>query len=156
MPQENTVTAEDVLRVPLYASYHDPVLDPHLACSRSVWQHLNVYKGDIIDFMCDMMVNATNTHLEPRGGVDRAIPYAAGPDMLGHCQDLGHGELGHVVVTPGYLLPCRFVAHTVGPTEYDAAVHLPACYERCFEAAVALDCKKYRVPVYQLRSVRLQ
>ena len=146
MPQDNTVTAEDVLRVPLYAIYHDPVLDPKLACARSVWQHLNVYHGDIVNFKCDMMVNATNTRLEPRGGVDRAIQYAAGPDMLNHCQELGRCELGHVVVTPGYLLPCLFVAHAVGPTQHDAAAHLTACYERCFEAAVALECKSIAFP----------
>ena len=34
----------------------------------------------------------------------------------------------------------------MGPTQHDAAAHLTACYERCFEAAVALECKSIAFP----------
>jgi O-acetyl-ADP-ribose deacetylase (regulator of RNase III) len=101
--------------------------------------------GDITRQNVDAIVNAANSSLMGGGGVDGAIHRAGGPAILSACQEIrrtvwpGGLPTGEAVLTPGGMLPARFVIHTVGPVygshSGDEAVLLGSCYRRSLELA---------------------
>ncbi|HTD50486.1 MAG TPA: macro domain-containing protein, partial [Acidimicrobiia bacterium] len=72
-------------------------------------------RGDITAERVDAIVNAANGALRRGGGVCGAIFAAAGPDLDAACAAIGGCATGDAVVTPGFLLPARWIVHTVGP-----------------------------------------
>ena len=121
---------------------------------------LEVLQGDITRLKVDAIVNAANTTLLGGGGVDGAIHRAAGNALLAECRSIGGCPVGEARITRGYLLPARYVIHTVGPvykgTAQDAPL-LSRCYENCLKLAQkhrlstiafpAISCGAYGYPI---------
>lgn len=111
---------------------------------------IEIYRGNIVDVDCEVIVNAANSSLMGGGGVDGAIHRAAGPKLKEACKPLAPCPTGEVRVTEGFDLGDRLVFHTVGPvwrggSEGEAEL-LKACYVHCLEALVSRDLNSIAFP----------
>ena len=95
--------------------------------------------GDITRLACDAIVTAANQALCGGHGVDGAFHRAAGLGLFEECRTLGYCPEGEARITGGYLLPCKYVIHTVGPVyeggEYGKAELLRSCYGSSLQLA---------------------
>ena len=100
---------------------------------------IEVVEGDITKQQVDAIVNAANEALMPGGGVSGAVHRAAGPGLFEECRKLGICAEGEAKITKGYLLPAKWVIHTVGPVweggSYGEDETLALCYRNSFALA---------------------
>lgn len=103
---------------------------------------LHIVRNDITRMAVDAIVNPTNEKLRPDGGVDAAVHKAAGEGLSAACKGLGMLQSGHVVLTKGYNLPCKYIIHTVGPRWYDGFRKEETILRQCYREALTLAKEK--------------
>jgi len=112
---------------------------------------------DITTLALDAIVNAANAELVGGGGVDGAIRRAAGRGLAAACDAIAPDEkgvrcpVGQARLTQGFLLPCKFVVHTVGPVwdEHEplaADALLAECYRSCIRLANTRSVRSIAFP----------
>ncbi|HTD12476.1 MAG TPA: O-acetyl-ADP-ribose deacetylase [Steroidobacteraceae bacterium] len=99
---------------------------------------LRALRGDIADLDVEAVVNAANTTLLGGGGVDGALHYAAGPELLEACRRIGGCPTGEARITPGFSLKARWVIHTVGPIWKGGGRGEPDLLASCYEQSLRL------------------
>ena len=106
--------------------------------------------GDITKLRVDAIVNPADRSLSGGKGLDGAIHRAAGIGLANECRNLNGCETGEAKITSGWLLPARYVIHTVGPVyrEGDPTCRqlLHACYVNALELAKENDLHTIAFP----------
>lgn len=111
-----------------------------------------IIRNDITKVHVDAIVNAANTHLQGGSGVCGAIFNAAGAKELQKaCDIIGDCDVGKAVITKGYMLPAKYVIHTVGPIWHGGNSGeeelLYDCYQNSLELAKNKDLKSIAFPL---------
>lgn len=131
---------------------------------------MTIERTDITRLDVDAVVNAANQSLRGGGGVDGAIHYRAGPQLLEACIAIGGCPRGEARITRGFDLPAKYVIHTVGPAwhggDHGEAELLANCYRNSLALALengvrtiafpAISCGAYAYPIASATRIAVQ
>lgn len=100
---------------------------------------IKIVKQGITELDVDCIVNAANSGLKHGSGVCGAIFAEAGARQLQNaCDQYGHCATGSAVITPGFNLKAKYIAHAVGPIWNGGTHGEPAQLYSCYQAAMKL------------------
>ena len=111
-----------------------------------------IIRSDITQVEADAVVNTANPYPGYGGGTDKAIYEAAGKEwLLAARRKIGKIDVGQAVWTPAFLLPAKYIIHTVGP-EWEGGGHherenLKSCYMESMRLAESLGCNSIAFPL---------
>ena len=117
---------------------------------------IDLVQGDITEQAVDAIVNAANSSLMGGGGVDGAIHYRGGPEIINECHQIRLTRLpeglptGEAVATTAGRLPARWVIHTVGPIwheDEDRSALLRSCYTSSLAVADEVGARTVAFPL---------
>lgn len=113
---------------------------------------LSIQRIGITKIQCDCIVNAANTSLAAGGGVCGAVFREAGYQQLQQaCNQIGYCATGEAVITPGFMLPAKYIIHAVGPVWNGGTtgeeVALRNCYQKALQLAVKNGCHSVAFPL---------
>ncbi|KAF2272780.1 uncharacterized protein EI97DRAFT_436707 [Westerdykella ornata] len=74
-----------------------------------------IFREDITRLEVDVLVNSTDPNFFGMGTLDRTVFRKGGPSMSEDCKNFGPCKEGDVKISPGYLLPARYVIHAIPP-----------------------------------------
>ncbi len=137
---------------------------------------IEIVQADITTLAVDAVVNAANERMLGGGGVDGAIHRAAGPGLLAACRAVPEVRsgvrcpTGEARITPGFLLPAKYVVHTAGPMwrggDHGEAELLARCYRNVLTlvrqhrlasvAFPAISCGIYGYPVNEAATIAVR
>jgi O-acetyl-ADP-ribose deacetylase (regulator of RNase III) len=106
-------------------------------------------RGDITAERTDAIVNAANSGLAGGGGVDGAIHFAGGPEIMKACRAIGRCPTGKAVITTAGKLQAQWVIHAVGPIFAGLksdAVELASAYRESLDRARESGAKSVAFP----------
>ncbi len=113
---------------------------------------LMIVKADLIQLDADCIVNDADSSLSQSSGVCGAIFAAAGPVKLQRaCNMYGFCPTGSAVMTPGFDLKAKYIAHAVGPHwaggTHAEAQKLSECYQTVLKLALEKGCRSVAFPL---------
>ncbi len=111
-------------------------------------------RGDITQSDADAIVNASNAHMTPGGGVSGAIHSAAGPAVAAEAREVvakrGPLSAGEAAATGGGRLRARYVIHALGPVWHGGrqgeAAALASAYRESVRVADGLGVETLAFP----------
>jgi len=112
-----------------------------------------IVRQDITKMKVDVIVNAANINLQMGGGVCGAIFKAAGAFKLQDaCEKLAPIKTGEAVITPGFVLPAKFIIHAAGPAysrnnAEQSGRLLRSAYINSLQLAVSNNCNSIAFPL---------
>jgi O-acetyl-ADP-ribose deacetylase (regulator of RNase III) len=116
--------------------------------------HVTVSVGNIVKQNdCDGIVNSANQNLRAGSGVCGAIYRAAGSELEPCSMQFAPLELGNAIVTPGFLLPNRWIIHVRGPKYHfdpEPSANLARAMENVLRVAEENGIHKIAVPAVSM------
>ena len=112
----------------------------------------SLWKGDITTLRVHAIVNAANKYgvgcfVYGHKCIDNIIHQKAGPLLRTECSELmKHKKIistGDAIVTKGYMLPCKYIIHVVGPIyneDNNPIQNLKKCYIACLNKCRKNNC----------------
>src|SRR3954465_6555066 len=99
----------------MFGTFGPPTRWPSVCCDGEAMTLLEVRLGDLTTARADAIATSADVNLKAGGGVNGAIPAAAGPELARHCARLGGCSVGDAETTPAGRLHARYVIHGVAP-----------------------------------------